>query len=139
MNVFAKVIEFLMIYLPHANAMGTPLMLFVILPLGFFRLPAMITIPFGYLLTFVFGFSLWFFSAVLVYSYLGLFWLIVCLLFIIGVIPVAFVCLLLNAEWTWFFSMLALLISVFAFRGLLLWQAARLDRRTATRVRAFDQ
>jgi hypothetical protein len=129
MDAFVNLVEFLTTYLPHANAWGTLLMIFIMVPLGFFRGPGTVAIPIGYLLTFVFGFSVWFYSAVLVYSYLGLFWLIVCLLFLVGVIPVAFACLLWHAEWIWFFSMLALLISAFGFRALLLWQAARLDRK----------
>jgi hypothetical protein len=80
--------------------------------------------------SYVFGFILWVWSFLLTLKLLGMFAVIVGLIFFgIGIVPVALLAVLFNADWSSLGDMAILLVATFGSRILALWLAAKVDRQ----------
>jgi hypothetical protein len=71
-----------------------------------------------------FGFLLWLTSLVLVYQISGLFWTILGLITVVGVVPIAFVCVFVGGYWPGLLDLVIALVGTFGLRLLGGWNAS---------------
>jgi hypothetical protein len=97
-------------------------------PLAFFRKTRPASAFAFYIGSFVFGINLWIGSFVITLVLAGLGWLILGLFFAgVGVVPIAFIALLLNEEWINLFEFAGMIVMVFGFRILGLWLGSKCE------------
>jgi len=88
----------------------------ILLPLSIFKRLRGFTGSVMFLSSYVFGLVAWLFGFVLTYSILGLWPVIIGLLFFGGVVPMALLATMLRGLWNPFFYLLAILVITFASR-----------------------
>jgi hypothetical protein len=71
-----------------------------------------------------FGFLLWLTSLVIVYQIGGLFWTIIGLITVVGVVPIAFFCVFIRGEWFGLLDLVIALVGTFGLRLLGAWIAS---------------
>lgn len=90
--------------------------LFILMPLSFFKKCRHFCSVSFFAGSYLFGFSLWLTSALLTLYFLGPGWLIAGLFLCgIGVVPIAFIGLLINAQWSNLLFLAIMVIIVFSF------------------------
>jgi hypothetical protein len=68
-----------------------------------------------------FAFLLWLTSLVIVYQIGGLFWTLMGVLTIVGVVPIAFICVFIRGEWSGLLDLVIALVGTFGLRLLGAW------------------
>lgn len=114
--------------------------IFIFTPLAFFRKTRSASAFAFYLGSFVFGINLWLGSFVITIILAGLGWLIFGLLIAgIGIIPIAFIALLLNREWVNLLEFAVLIAMTFGFRTLGLWLGYKRTNKYMTQIESYLQ
>jgi hypothetical protein len=114
---------------PFVVALTTLLSIFVLAPLGVFRLTRSFAGSALIFASFVFGVILWVYGAIATFLYWGWLGLIIGVVIVgVGVVPTGFLALALQSQWEWLANLGLLLASMVGSRLLGLWYLAKADR-----------
>ena len=114
---------------PFVVGLTTLVSIFVLVPLGVFRLMRSFADSALIFASFVFGVILWAYGAIATFLYWGWLGLIIGLAIVgVGVVPMGFLALALQSQWEWLANLGLLLASMVGSRLLGLWYIAKAER-----------
>lgn len=125
----AKFAEAILPFLQELTGWITAIALFILLPLAIFRQTRTISAVGLYLSSFVFGISLWVYGFLTAYFYWGVVGVLIGLVFLgIGVVPVAILAALVNADWSTIGSIVYLIAITYGARALGIYFEASVNK-----------
>lgn len=129
MSWFHAAIAFIRHAVVFGIALGFPTTILIVL-LSLFRRTLIFAATVGFAVSYFFAFALWFTSLDIAYHTVGLFWLLISLLFFgIGPVIICFGVLAWYGAWATFGVQVLLLVCSVGLRGWLIWRASHLSKK----------